>query len=244
MKLNGFRATHRNKWLFIKERVLSIQELCLLEFYADNFDFDNEHSTFGEIKVNFVQIANIFGCSSQNTIRNWHKKLLDRGFIRKTDIREIYQLACCERYIAPSVKWKGKAAYYAQNETNQSLETILQNFGISFQSIGQKIQPIGKRRELLATNPITIAISSSKDDSSVSSRRIVIKQEARTEEEYQTLYEEVILRGGRLTINHMKWIDENVTEEIEVEPDELEQSVVETFFDGDWGNYRQHLIVS
>jgi hypothetical protein len=36
----------------------------------------------------------------------------------------------------------------------------------------------------------------------------------------------------------MKWIDENVTEEIEVGPDELEQSVVEKFFDEDWENYR------
>src|SRR3989344_7385477 len=104
-KLNGYRASHRNKWLLIEYDILSIQELALQEFYADIFDFDPQHRTVGLFPVNFDEIAQVFNCSS-NTVRNWHSKLLQLGLIKKTGGKNLYQLSCYSRYVTPSVRFK------------------------------------------------------------------------------------------------------------------------------------------
>src|SRR3990170_7846696 len=161
-KLNGYRASHKNKWLFIKHGILSVQELSLLEFYADIFDFDPRHeTTVGLFPVNFKEIAEVFSCS-QNTVRNWHSRLLQLGLIKNTDKKNIYQLSCYSRYITPG-RFEGKAAVYAKQETNQSIEIILQNFGIDSQLVGGKVQIIGKKAGELGSESSSIAISSYKE---------------------------------------------------------------------------------
>lgn len=101
------------------------------------------------------------------------------------------------------------------------------------------ISEISENNEAKDTFPFR---DSSKDKFNVYSRRVIIKQEVRSDKEYQQIYNDGDYTS--LTHNYMKWIDENVTEEVEVGPDELEQDVVETFFDGDWENYRRQLITT
>ncbi|KKP86218.1 MAG: hypothetical protein UR89_C0029G0003 [Candidatus Roizmanbacteria bacterium GW2011_GWA2_35_8] len=100
-KFNGYRPTHRNKWKFIQEGILSVQELSLLEFYADIVDFDRKHPNFGLFEVNFEEISQVFECST-GTVRGWNNKLILIGFIEKTSKRDWYKLICYERYIDPS----------------------------------------------------------------------------------------------------------------------------------------------
>lgn len=213
-KLNGYRASHRNKWLFVQSGILTIQELSLLEFYADIVDFDKTHQKFGLFEVNFEELRKVFNCKSQTTIRNWHNKLLITGFIKKTNKRNLYALVIPERYINPSVKWQGKADYYAKIEKDQPIEIILQNFGINLHPIGEKLQQIVEETEDLATKNTSIAISSSKDDYSLSiptMKRVIIKQESRSEEEYRRIYREGNYQY--LTPEDMKWVDENISED-------------------------------
>jgi len=39
----------------------------------------------------------------------------------------------------------------------------------------------------------------------------------------------------------MKWIDQNISEEIKIESGEQEKEIVRIYFDGDWDNYRKNL---
>jgi len=236
--LNGFRATHRNRWLFVQSDILSLQELSLLEYYADIFDFDPDHKKVGLFTVDFSEIAKIFNCSSTSTVRNWHNALLKIGFIQKTNIKSVYFLTTYSRYIAPGGKFKGKAAAYASAETNQDLEKILQNFEIDFQNIEKEIQPNGKSTVELASNVPTIAISSSKEAvSKFSLKKVVIKQEQRTEEEYRKLEQE---NENFPSKDDMRWIDENLVDEINV-TNENEQKLIDTYFDGNREKFLQNL---
>lgn len=209
--LNGYRCSHKNKWLFIKYGILSIQELALLEFYADIVDFDKNHTDFGLLKVDFKSIKTIFKCKSENTVRNWHNRLIELGFIISTNQRNILKLTCCERYISPGI-WKGKASDYAKSEKNQPIEIILQNFGIDLQSIEKRLQPVVNIKDKNLKKQSSIAIVSSKDDSSIFPKKVIIKQDLRNKEEYQKIYKE----GDFISLipDDMKWIDENVFEEL------------------------------
>src|SRR3990167_11412807 len=144
-KLNGYRPTHRNKWVLIREKILTLQELALWEFYADIVDFDKKHEKFGLFEVDFVDIASLFNCSS-NTIRNWHNKLVLLQLIKRAR-KGFYELVSVERFINPS-KWNGKAHEFTEKEKDQPIEIILQSFGLDFQTVKEKIQSSEKKKEL------------------------------------------------------------------------------------------------
>jgi len=237
-KLNGYRASHRNKWRLIQHGILNIQELSLLEFYVDITDFDKEHETFGRFSTNFPEIAKIFNCKSDNTVRNWHKKLINSGFIKPTHATREYEFVCFLRYIPPGF-WGGEAAQYASREKDKPVAKILQIIGVKLQNIGQKVQPVGEKKNKTTLNTTLKALGSFKDDSNVIPvKKVLIKQEVRSEEEYQRIYEE----NPNLPIpDDMRWIDENVTETIEVSK-ENEAEIVDIYFDGDWNKYQNNLI--
>jgi hypothetical protein len=144
MKLNGYRTTHRNKWLFIKNKVLSLQEVAYLEFCADIMCFDWVKQEYGTFKANFKEIADLFNCKSETTVRNWHNGILKKGFIQNTDQSNVFKLACHTRYITPGF-WKGEAGQFAEAEKNQPFEYLLQNFDLDLQSIGKTDQLIEKK---------------------------------------------------------------------------------------------------
>jgi len=245
--LNGYRATHRNKWYFIQHGILSVQELALLEFYADLFCFNPAQLNFGTFKVNFEEIRKVFNYKSDSAIRNWHKRLLEVGFIKSTNKPRTFELTCSKRYIGLSEKIKGEANKYQLLEQNQPIEVILQSFGIDFQSIGTNVQPIGIEEDEkidITVQTKSLAKDSYKDSdthSSCSSQKVVvIRQSVRNDAEYQKIYED----GGfkKLTPEDMRWIDENTTEKISIESDEHEKEIVRIYFEGKWDEYRNSLI--
>jgi len=250
MKLNGYRASHRNKWYFIRHGILSIQELALLEYYADIFCFNSAQPNYGVFTVKFEETANIFHCKSDTTVRNWHKKLLEVGFIEATDNQHVFKLICCGRYIGQSLKIKGEANKYQALEHNQPIETILQSFGIDFQSIGKNFQPIGienNEKVDISAQTKSLATDSYKDSdttSSIGSKKVVvIKQETRSDAEYTQIQNETS-EDFRLSIEDMRWIDQNAMERIVVESDEQEKEIVRIYFNGDLNKYRKNLLVN
>lgn len=237
-KLNGYRSSHRNRWLFLKHGILSLQELSLLDFYADILDFDRNKQSFGLFEVQFEELAKVFNCKSDSTVRNWHVKLLDLGFIIPTNKPRVFKLACFERYITPGF-WGGKSAEYAKLEKDQPIGIILQSFGIDLQNTGKKIQESGILGADLATKDGSIALGSSKDEYKDSQRKtVIIKQALRKNIEYEKIIEEG--KAGGLTIDELKDIDQEVTEKIEVSPDN-EQELIDIFFGGDKEEYKRHL---
>lgn len=240
-KLNGYRPTHKNKWLFTQHGILTIQELALLEFYADIIDFDRKHHKFGLFEADFNEMALIFGCKSPNTIRNWHNKLLKIGFIKKTEQKGVFQLSCYLRYINPG-RWEGKASDYAKEEKDQPIGVILQSFGINLQPGEEKLQPVVKNNSNLASESGSIAIVSSKDESKDNHQekvKVLIKQHVRNDEEYERIYRESDFQG--LTPEDMRWVDENITEVVDV-PKANESEIVSVYFNGDYEAYKRNLI--
>lgn len=207
-KLNGYRPTHRNRWKLLSEKIITLQELSLLEYYADIVDFDKDHDKFGLFEIDFNEIKQVFVCS-ENTVRNWHSKLLQLGFIEKTSKKHWFKLICHERYINPGY-WGGKAAEYGIIEKDQPIETILQSFGLNLQSIEEKLQQIGKKKDkqkVTTTEIGSIAIGSSKDEYKDS----FLEEVPKTFEDYKKIKEE---EGYKLlTEEDMKWIDENIHED-------------------------------
>lgn len=240
MKLNGYRATHRNKWLFIQYGILSVQELSLLEFYADTFCINTKQPEYGEFKVNFDELKIIFNCKSDTTIRNWHNKLLKVGFIKKSNKKNKYNLVCCGRYINPSKAFVGEAHKYKELEENQPIKVVLQSFGIEFQSNEQKLQPVGKENNekdntTIQTNIVpTDAYKSEYIGSTV--KIVDLKARIRTQEEYERMYQESGCVG--LTPEDMKLADEAAHEIRVIENEEQEKETVKDWFDGDWNKYR------
>lgn len=240
MKLNGYRPTHRNKWLFLKHEILNVQELAFLEFCADLVDFDKNHENYGLIGIDLVVVTKVF-CCSENTIRSWLKKLLNIGFIKKTEKRGHFRMSCHERYINPGL-WGGRAPEYAKKEKDQPVGIILQNFGIDLQTTEQKVQSVEENPLNSDSEQENRALVSSKDDSTVSPREIVvIKQMPRTDDEYERI-RHANKNFQKLLTKDMRWIDENVIEEIDVTDPEIEKDCVNVFFNGNWGEYRRCLI--
>lgn len=238
-KLNGYRPSHKNRWQFIEHGILSLQELSYLDYCADTMDFDPDHESHGRFRTDFDTAKIIFRCKSETTVRNWHNRLLDVGFIRKTTVRGEYELACFKRYIA-SGKWGGQPGKYAELEKNQPIAIILQNFGIETQRIAEKLQPVGEIISDSASNNDVKALGSSKDDSNVNEvRKVLIRQDVRTDEEYQQMYQN---NPEGLAPDDMRWVDENVKEILEVTK-ENEQGVVDLYFEGNWGKYQNNLII-
>ena len=243
--LNGYRATHRNKWYFIQHSILSVQELALLEFYADLFCFNPTQPNFGTFTVKFEEVANVFNCKSDTTIRNWHRRLLELGFIEKTSTASVFKLVCCARYIGPGF-FKGEAVKYQEREKNQSIEIILQSFGIDFQSIGTNIQPIeiqDDEKADVTAQTTSLAKDSYNDIDTVASleaqRFVVIRQAVRSDTEYQEFYSDCGFE--KLTPEDMRWIDENTLEKISIETEEREKEIVKMYFNGSWDKYLKNV---
>lgn len=238
-RLNGYRPSHRNRWLFITQGILSLQELSYWDYCIDTMDFDPDHETYGAFRFDLSETVRKLR-KSKNTIRNWHNKLLLLGCIQATNEKGMYKLPNPTRYISPGPRWKGEAMTYAKQEMNQSFEEIVHSIGIKPQTIGEIVQPVGELSNDLASEALPKALSSSKVNSHVNQvKKVVIKQEVRTEEEYRQMYQD---NSEGLTPDDMRWVDENIKEVIEV-TEESEQGVVDLYFDGNWSKYQNSLTI-
>lgn len=244
--LNGYRASHRNRWFLISKRILTLQEFLLFEYYLDLMGFDKSHcDKFAVFTVYFDEITLVFN-KHQDTIRNWHDGLIAKGFIKIFDEkRKLYTVKSPLRYVIGLAQWGGEASKYTKEEKNQTQEFILKNIRF-FRPESEKILPKSDNLALKPSISTENSLGSSKDCSIVSSpigskKVVVIKQEVRSDSEYQKMCQD----GGftNLTPDDMKWIDQNITEEIEIENDEQEKSAVEIFFNGDWDKYQKSLFL-
>lgn len=165
MKKNGYRPTHRNRWLFLQQRVFSPQALLLLEFLIDQMDFDPRHVQFGTCEINFLEISQLFGCKSTTTPRNWLKELLAKGFLAPTKKKSCYSVSNPERYIVRGKSGIGKADVYSKEEANQNIIFLLQSITHHFQSSDYVHQPIDYHNNNGIERYESKALSSSKVES-------------------------------------------------------------------------------
>ncbi|MBI4100695.1 hypothetical protein HY439_03080 [Candidatus Microgenomates bacterium] len=240
MKISGHRASHRNRWLLLKNGVLAPQEFLLFEFYLDSMDFDLSHENFG-LFVAFTEETKQYFNKEEETIKDWHNGLLNKGFIELVNKkREIFRIKSPKRYVTA---FGGKANEFAKSEKNTpTLDFILQN--ICFSPEKTEINPLNNT--VLALKDTSKALGSSKGKYRVpfndSKKVVLISQSVRSEADYLKIRHENNFQN--LSTEDMRWIDENVREKVEIEDDQQEKDVVNVFFDGNWDEYRKHLITS
>ncbi|PIR58591.1 MAG: hypothetical protein COU69_04680 [Candidatus Pacebacteria bacterium CG10_big_fil_rev_8_21_14_0_10_56_10] len=176
-KLNGYRCSHRNRWLLLSAKIISLQALSLLEFYIDISDFDQKHEAYGTYQVYFDEIAKIFTCS-QGTIRNWHKELVMLKLISPTKKKGVYKLYVPKRYISPGF-WRGEASTYAKEEKGQSVEVIFQSMKKEFEPAEKNDQPNDKNSDSPVKDDSSIALGSSKDEYKISQNNGLSEEDKR-----------------------------------------------------------------
>lgn len=248
MKLNGYRASHRNRWLLLKHNVIDEKAFLLFEYYLDSMDWDPTHEKHGTFEVYLEDIAPFFN-KKVDTVRAWHNGLLEKGFIQLVDKRRnIYRIKSPERY-AIDGRNGGKASKYGKDEkSNPTLDFFLQNVCFSPEKV--KINPpkqqsvISNEEKALVSSKSEFEVISNNQSMDISpnspKKIVVIRQKVRSEEEYQKIYAEGNFQN--LTPEDMKWVDENVSEKIVIENDEQEKDIVEIFFNGDWNDYQKNIV--
>ncbi len=238
MKLNGYRASHRNRWLLLKNGVLTAQEFLLFEFYLDSMDFDLDHENFG-LFVAFTEETTQYFNKEEETIKDWHNGLLNKGFIELVNKkREQFRIKSPKRYVTA---FGGKAKEFAKEEKNTpTLDFILQN--ICFIPEKAEINPLNNT--VSALKDTSKALGSSKGEYRVpfngSQKVVLISQSVRSEADYLKIRHENNFQN--LSTEEMKWIDENVREKVEIEDDQQEKEIVRIYFDGNWDKYKSSLI--
>ena len=203
MKLAGYRAGHRNRWLLVKNRVLTLSEFLLLEYYIDMMDFDQKHEKFGTFEVFLDEVAKIFG-RKEDTIRKWHKGLVSKDFIQLFEKRrKLFKIKAPLRYLTGEA-WGGKAAQYAREEKNRPLDSLLENVQFS----PREVEKNQKSNSGLADNNSPKPPSNPSKALGSSKGRYKVT----TDEEYQRIHRE--LHFEHLTPEDLRWIDENVKEKV------------------------------
>ena len=239
MKLSGYRVSHKNRWLLLKNGILNSQEFLLFEYYLDLMDFDQSHENFGRFEAFLNEVAIYFG-KQEETVREWHNGLLGKGFIQVADKRRgLFSIKSPARY---SNAFGGKASQFATDEkTTPTIDFILQNICFS----PEKVKTNPPKDDVLDSNNTAKALGSYKDEYKVispSNKKVVVirQKEIRTNEEYEKIHKD---NGySALSPDDLKLIDQITTEEIVIETPEQEQQVVQTYFKGNWDEYQKSLI--
>lgn len=203
MKFNGYRASHRNKWLLLQNKVLTQDELMLLEFYIDQMDFDGKHKNGGLFEYFPEEISPIFCKKSSDTIRGWHDGLANKGFIVIADTkRQLWSINNRERYINDA-NFMGKASQYAKEEKDSTVENIISTmsyFPKNYKNFPPFLPKILKMNNSIAkgsSKGVSITTPTSTEPFLHESRTMADYERIRLEDNYL-----------HLTVDDMIWIDQ------------------------------------
>lgn len=199
MKRNGYRPSHKNRWLLISERILTLRQWALYEYLLDDMDWDHRHDNFGLFEFYPDEMVDVFHKSSES-IGDWFKCLVDKSFVRLRDKkRKLYEVKNPERYVF------GKASRYELSERNISVEKLLENIRFSERD-GEITETVKEKIPQIIPSGVwkdrSKALSSFKDGLGIESR-----QGVRTLGDYKEIYQ---TEGYALLLpEDMMWIDQN-----------------------------------
>lgn len=82
-KLKGYQKAPRERFLYLTNKLLTTEEMILLEFFAAITDWDEEHETYGMFKATNQQVAGVFGWSTDSTVCRHKNNLVKKGLLIK-----------------------------------------------------------------------------------------------------------------------------------------------------------------
>ncbi len=236
MKRNGYRPSHRNRWLLLKEGILSRELFLFWEYCLDQMLFDKRNPGYGTATVNFGEVLSIFGVKSLTSVRTWYNELINLGLVRVLDSgSHVLEIVNCERYIQGG---NGQVGSYSEREYDQTTDMIKQSIGFCRQLSDDKNQSTDAKASVLLKSGDSKALSSFKVDlGSIS------KQVTRTMDDYKEIY----LEGSYslLLPEDMMWIDQSQYFEsqnmLRVDDPANDRDIADVFFQGNMRKYNSHL---
>lgn len=195
MKTVGILASYREKFLLLKEKVLKDEEFVLYDFCVHQADFDEKHfGKFGTFQQTNKELAEGLGWSEDKVCRNI-KTLFEKGFLRKIDRKT--EVVDFFRFI-PRIAFKRTK----QKEEIAYLQEKIAKVRSQVANLHEESAKLHNSAPDLATNNTSISdISSYKVSPFI----------PRSYEDYKRIKEEYGFT--MLTEEDMKWIDENITED-------------------------------
>lgn len=149
MITNGIRATHRNRWLFLKEKILTINEMMVLDFYIDKINHSATSEFVGTFELNLDEIDEYFH-KKKSTVAVWNQRLIDLGFIKKVGSNR-FEVTNWRRYFLEEKNNTGGLAFkFQKEEYGKSVESLIQELGINFQITGKNGKDLTESSTLTA----------------------------------------------------------------------------------------------
>lgn len=233
MSWNGYRASHKNKWLLLEEKLISTEILIFWEFCLDKMIYDKRNLKSGTAEIDFDEVMRVFGVKSKTTVRTWYHGLLATGLATiENKARHVIRMTNPERYNNPP---NGKPYDYEKAEYNQPVDVVLQSIGFLRQSLDSKSQLIDYSCKHLPEKSKTKALSSFKDEFKENNSSMV----ERELEFYHKQVKEMNFIG--LSALDAKWISEKQFPQATVEDDLSDEFLAAVFFGGNMKQYELHL---
>jgi len=243
-RLRGYYRSFRGEFQLLQNKTLTIEEYTLWKLSFSvlaDWDADPSHADiFGSFSHSFTEVAYYLGRNPSFVSRR-SKKLFELGLWKKREDERIE--VCGFGLVKQLTKMSHKHIVNMQDyiANPHVYDAYVQNPHANLQEHTSK--DIGELPPQIDANlheqRDKDSLVSYKDESNVSLVKVVeIKGKVRSNEEYQKMFEE----GGsnQLSPDDMRWIDENVSETLDV-TDDNEKSLVETYFDGNWDEYKKHV---
>lgn len=206
---------------FIRDKKIKPAELGYFIILLNSADWDNDIHRKGYVRHELTKLSAIWDIP-YTTLYGYARILQDK------------QLLIIERN-TPKINnfdWftsKGAQTFVKNKPANEYLNKLFPNL--------LNTSEISENDEAKDTLPFRV---SSKVEFNVYPRRVIIKQELRTKEEYEKMYQDSDFQC--LTPEDMQWVDENIEEKIEIENEKIEKKIIEMYFNGDRDKYKNCLI--
>ena len=82
-KLKGYQRASRERFLLLKNKILTHEEFIVYELAIAVTDWDRDHDTYGTFDGTNQEIANLLGWKSDSTVSRHIQKLLKKGYLIK-----------------------------------------------------------------------------------------------------------------------------------------------------------------
>lgn len=205
----------------IRDKKIKPSELGYFIILLNSADWDTDIYRKGYIRHEFTKLSTIWDIPC-TTLYDYAKTLRDKQLLIVNN--GTHKITNFDYFTS-----KGAQTFVKNKPTDEYLNRVFSKLlGAS------EISEDNKANDTLHFNV------SSKVDFNVYPRRVIIKQDTRTKEEYEKMYKNSNFQC--LTPEDMRWIDENVEEKIEIENEIIEKGVIELYFDGNRKKYKNSLI--
>lgn len=211
----------------VRQDKLKAQELGYFFIFLTSTDWDSDVYRKGFIRHDLKRLSKIWNIPSQ-TLRDNLKKLMNKKVLIIEN--ETPKIKDFDSFTYSIASQKAKE-YHSDEFLTDYFKKTISDPGTSLE-LKQKV-PNSFKTSFKNNNKHNA-------DRNKINKVVVIRQEMRTDEEYQKMYEE---NPNSLLPEDMKWIDKNIEEKIMVQDSSHEKQIIDIYFDGSVESYKKHLIL-